>query len=106
MPLRHFFAVCQGFATFVRERLPVPSGGGAVFWEREVRMDMLHLVPAALLCTLGCWLLWPVVIDPISRRRRAARVEKLGATDRLADALFEDWGDQSRLDASSGPSRG
>ena len=61
-------------------------------------MDMLHLVPAALLCTLGFWLMWPVVVDPITRRRRAGRVNKLGATDNLADALFEDWADQTNLE--------
>lgn len=60
-------------------------------------MDMLHLVPAALLCTIGFWLLWPVFVDPISRRLRAGRVRRLGATDSVADALFEDWADQSRM---------
>ena len=60
-------------------------------------MDMLHLVPAALLCTIGFWLLWPVVVDPIARRARAGRVRRLGATDSLAETLFEDWAHQSHL---------
>ncbi len=68
-------------------------------------MDMLHLVPAALLCTLGFWLMWPVVVDPIARRRRAFRVEKLGTTDRLADALFDDWADHANLEVGKGAPR-
>ena len=60
-------------------------------------MDMLHLVPAAMLCTLGFWLLWPVVVDPIMRRRRVDRVEEFGKTDCLADSLFDDWADQSNI---------
>ena len=55
-------------------------------------MDMLHLVPAALLSTIGLWLLWPVIADPIARRRRSARARDLEQADSLADALFENWG--------------
>ena len=69
-------------------------------------MDMLHLVPAALLCTLGFWLMWPVVVDPIARRRRAGRVKKLTATDRLAETLFDDWSDQGRLEPADSPRQG
>ena len=59
-------------------------------------MDMLHLVPAALLSTIGFWLLWPVIADPIARRRRAARARDLGQADSLADSLFEEWGAPKR----------
>ena len=69
-------------------------------------MDMLHLVPAALLCTLGFWLIWPVIVDPIARRRRADRARNLGGTDRLADALFDDWADQVGMDAVESSRRG
>ncbi len=55
-------------------------------------MDMLHLVPAALLSTIGFWLLWPAIADPIARRRRDARRRALGQTDLLADTLFKNWG--------------
>ena len=58
-------------------------------------MDMLHLVPAALLSTIGFWLLWPAIADPIARRKRDARLRKLGQTDLLADALFKNWGDRT-----------
>ena len=63
-------------------------------------MDMLHLVPAALLSTIAFWLMWPVIIDPLTRRRRAGRVRELGSTDLLAESLFEDWADHT----DSGPS--
>ena len=68
-------------------------------------MDVLHLVPAALLCTLGFWLMWPAIVDPIMRRRRVGQMRNLDATDSLADALFEDWADQGRLEAPEGSRR-
>ena len=69
-------------------------------------MDMLHLVPAAMLCTLGFWFLWPVIVDPIMRRKRAGRARNLGATDRLADSLFDDWSDHASIGAADPSRRG
>ena len=107
MPLRHFFVFCQGFATFVGKLHLVPSGGGALIsGNGRVRMDLLHLVPAALLCTLGFWFIWPVIVDPIMRRRRAGRARNLDATDSLAEALFEDWADQASMDGVEPSRRG
>ncbi len=60
-------------------------------------MDMLHLVPVALLCSVGFWLMWPVFIDPIARKRRVGRLRDHGAADALADSLFQDWRDQAEV---------
>ncbi|MDJ1016941.1 MAG: hypothetical protein QNJ35_10550 [Paracoccaceae bacterium] len=62
-------------------------------------MDMLHLVPAALLSTIGMWFLWPVIVDPILRRRRHIRTQSLEATDALAEDLFQNWSDLDAEDA-------
>ena len=54
-------------------------------------MDMLPLVPVALLGAVGVWLLWPVIVDPLTSNLRAGRRAGSKQTDGLADGLFGVW---------------
>lgn len=58
-------------------------------------MDMLHLVPVAVLCSVCCWLIWPVVVEPMLRRLNGGPSASLGSADLLADDLFEAWTERS-----------
>ena len=54
-------------------------------------MDMLHLVPVMLLGFVGCWLLWPVFVEPTLRRLRLGPRFASQSADLIADDLFEAW---------------
>ena len=59
-------------------------------------MDLLHLVPHALLLCVAAWLIWPAIIDPI-RARLAVRFHPDAPTpDGVAEALFTTWGDDAK----------
>ena len=68
-------------------------------------MDVLHLVPAMLLCAVLVWLLWPVIVEPILRRARMLRRSPLGSADRLADGLFGTWSEHGRAPGLVRPAR-
>ncbi len=52
-------------------------------------MSMLSAIPVLLLGFVIVWLLWPVVVDPLARRFRAAR--RNDERDHVAEGLFERW---------------
>ena len=54
-------------------------------------MDMLPLVPVLLLGAVGVWLLWPVIVDPLTSNLRAKRRAVSNHADGLADGLFGTW---------------
>ncbi|MBT8415007.1 MAG: hypothetical protein KJO30_11820 [Boseongicola sp.] len=54
-------------------------------------MDMLPLVPVVLLGAVGVWLLWPVIVDPLTSNVRAKRRAAPDHADGLADGLFGVW---------------
>lgn len=54
-------------------------------------MDMLPLVPVVLLGVVGVWLLWPVIVDPLTSNMRAKKRAEHGRADGLADGLFGVW---------------
>ena len=54
-------------------------------------MDMLPLVPVVLLGAVGMWLLWPVIVDPLTSNLRAEKRAVSDHADSLADTLFGAW---------------
>ncbi|MBT8459220.1 MAG: hypothetical protein KJN60_06110 [Boseongicola sp.] len=54
-------------------------------------MDMLPLVPVVLLGVVGVWLLWPVIVDPLTTNLRAKKRAASDHAEGLADGLFGVW---------------
>ena len=54
-------------------------------------MDMLPLVPVVLLGIVSVWLIWPVIVDPLTRYTRASKRKLPETADSLADGLFGAW---------------
>ncbi len=65
-------------------------------------MDTLHLVPVLVLSIVFVWLLWPVIVEPMSRRLRALRRPEAASADEIAEDLFGVWseigGDRAGFD--------
>ena len=57
-------------------------------------MDLLHLVPHALLFFVAAWLVWPMITDPIRARLATRFHPDAPSPDGVADALFGAWSDE------------
>lgn len=58
-------------------------------------MDMLPLVPVVLLGVVSVWLIWPVIVDPLTRHARTSKRKLPETADSLADGLFGAWLEES-----------
>ena len=61
----------------------------------DKKMSILPAIPVLLLGLVSVWLLWPVVVDPLTRR--LGRTRDRDDSDPLAEHLFNRWRDGSQM---------
>ena len=61
----------------------------------DIKMSILSAIPVLLLGLVVVWFLWPMVVDPLTRR--VSRPQPPNENDRLAEHLFDRWRESGSL---------